>query len=608
MSYFESVTRDGPGRIGVLKSGSFKLETPCLLDIEADVLDLGSSWVSNGFLNNQDSIENPDIVVPLSKRCPPSVDMDFAEYLGEENYRLVDEFDEESFDSLVMPVVGGGRYKNHRERFGYQFSEYHSVLLDMVGDLYIPHELLDVVLSVKKGVGFDTAVYAPAIATPPLIPIMVYMGVDLFDSYRALECSMDDVFFTTSGSQRLEQLSETPCQCNVCLEHDIDSINEMSGDIRQNNIYQHNIAMLKGELKSTRNAIQRGLLREYVEQRVKSKPNLTALLRKLDFDYPDFLMKQTASYRRYRLYANNYESLERPEIKRFIKRVKNRYSPPGSDVAVILPCSAKKPYSKSKSHAIYRRGTKGRGDEVILTSPLGLVPRELEVVYPAQHYDLPVTGVWSEDEKKLIRNCFKHYFSLHQYEKIVVHLEGEMAELCKEVLDPLCKTELTTPNRDPRSSESIKNLDKALNGYPKRTNRFRDMVKSITDYQFRLGLGNRLLEGAEVKGSFPKLRVIGSDGTQYATLVPQYGMIALTIEGVKKVEPTDYFIEIGDFYPKGSLLAPGVINAGNLIRPNDEVWFKGSKAIGVGRAEMSGQEMINSERGIAVKIRHVEEL
>ena len=34
----------------------------------------------------------------------------------------------------------------------------------------------------------------------------------------------------------------------------------------------------------------------------------------------------------------------------------------------------------------------------MVTSPLGLVPRDLEEVWPAGHYDIPVTGDWTRDE------------------------------------------------------------------------------------------------------------------------------------------------------------------------------------------------------------------
>ncbi len=60
--------------------------------------------------------------------------------------------------------------------------------------------------------------------------------------------------------------------------------------------------------------------------------------------------------------------------------------------------------------------------------------------------------------------------------------------------------------------------------------------------------------------------------------------------------------------PRGSILAPGVVNADPQIRVNDEVVFCGDKAFGVGRAKMSGWEMVQSRKGVAVQVREVEEV
>jgi len=84
------------------------------------------------------------------------------------------------------------------------------------------------------------------------------------------------------------------------------------------------------------------------------------------------------------------------------------------------------------------------------------------------------------------------------------------------------------------------------------------------------------------------------------------GMIALSLAGAKRLEPLGkYIVKIGDFLPKGSLLAPGVLDADEQIRPGDEVIVVGEKAFGIGRAKMSGWEMKASRRGVAVEIRHI---
>jgi len=48
-----------------------------------------------------------------------------------------------------------------------------------------------------------------------------------------------------------------------------------------------------------------------------------------------------------------------------------------------------------------------------------------------------------------------------------------------------------------------------------------------------------------------------------------------------------------------------VVDADEEIRPGDEVIVEGEQAFGIGRAKMSGWEMIQSRRGVAVEIRHI---
>jgi len=92
-----------------------------------------------------------------------------------------------------------------------------------------------------------------------------------------------------------------------------------------------------------------------------------------------------------------------------------------------------------------------------------------------------------------------------------------------------------------------------------------------------------------------------------AAITPN-GTLALSIAGAKRLEPLGhYVVKIGDFLPKGSLLAPGVIDADEQIRPGDEMIIMGEKAFGVGRAKMSGWEMMESRRGVAAELRHIKE-
>ena len=180
-------------------------------------------------------------------------------------------------------------------------------------------------------------------------------------------------------------------------------------------ILNHNYYALNTEIKHVRNAISKEELRNLVEKRINTEPNLAAILRNLDKKHYSFLEKRTAISSKSKIIATSNESLFRPEIRRFQERVINYYKKPKSTkILLLLPCSAKKPYSFSKSHKLFREKLLSTKNpfivhELIITSPMGIVPRELELVYPAASYDIPVTGIWDEVEKKMITEMLSKY-------------------------------------------------------------------------------------------------------------------------------------------------------------------------------------------------------
>jgi archaeosine synthase len=390
---------------------------------------------------------------------------------------------------------------------------------------------------------------------------------------------------------------------------------------------EHNTLLLEKEVKKVKEYIRSGTLREYVELRVRAAPFLTAVLRMLDFNEADFFERRTPVARNRCMMINTMESLKRIEVKRFANRVRERYEPPARRILLLLPCSARKPYSLSLSHLEFIEAInryRGWIHELILTSPLGVVPRELEVVYPAAFYDIPVTGYWDAEEQACVSSCLCAYLerNVGKYEQIVAHLSGPYKELCSRVAKELnidvvytCEEgeEVTSPKALNRLKERIAALcgdEERKSGFEQRLNIF----KAMADYQFGIGVGSELVsrkEGERIKitGKFPAYK-LSLDGDVLARVVPEYGLLALTVKGARRIEHflASYTVHIGDFLPKGSILAPGVVNASEHIRVNDEVIFSGSKAFGVGRARMGGWEMVKSRKGVAVDVREVAEI
>ncbi len=83
--------------------------------------------------------------------------------------------------------------------------------------------------------------------------------------------------------------------------------------------------------------------------------------------------------------------LEHPDLKRANDWVLHSYTPPKKDLCIFLPCSRTKPYHKSPSHRVYmeviHRVITPDRVHIVTFGTCGVVPRELEEVYPFAHYD-----------------------------------------------------------------------------------------------------------------------------------------------------------------------------------------------------------------------------
>jgi archaeosine synthase len=196
----------------------------------------------------------------------------------------------------------------------------------------------------------------------------------------------------------------------------------------------------------------------------------------------------------------------------------------------------------------------------------------------------------------------------------VAHVEGAYREICESVAEKLGIEMIFTSCGNVTAQESLSALGDTIQELCTGRTRTPDFIKkeimrAIADYQFGSGAGKILIpDNSAIKATYPKYQVF-IDKKQVATLVPQYGTLALTIEGTELLRMREkYIVKIDDFVPKGSILAPGVVVADPHIRSNDEVIVSGNKAFCVGRALMSGKEMQESTRGIAVDLRHVKKI
>ena len=597
--YFEVHERDGAARLGELRLAD-PVTTPALAD--PFVEDAGSLWADDHEVPDGD--ERSLTILP-HRSFPAGTRAEVRESFAVDH-------PEGAFPSAAVVDSEGAR----------DVGADAYVLADAQGFVGHGEAFRDAILSAKRSLPADTALLLSGVATPRNVATLAAAGVDLVDGTLARTKGTEGKYLTTDAEHFLEDLTELPCACPACATP--------RSEFSRADCADHNVNALEAELRRVRERIRAGRLRDYLEGQARHDGWLTAALREFD-DQWGYAEERTPVLRDAAITAASAETLDRVEIRRFADRVTSRYRNRFTDQPLVLvPCSATKPYSDSQSHRQFHDAIKWRGHTVSMTSPIGVVPQELETTYPAQHYDAVVTGDWSEDEIGFVAEVLRRYLTRNEYSRVIAHVPADgYREICERVeRDPAIDVPFEYTCVDhPTTDESLGELNAALHGEPAYSKRDREhnTVKAIADYLLGDGAGDDLFGAADddvsirTTGRYPKLQVWGDDpdagrdgepGEQLATMVPQYGTLSFTLAGARRWVASDAptkRVEIDGFVPHGSVLAPGVVDADDEIRIGDEVVIEGPAAFAVGRAEMSGPEMVDSTRGVASEVRHVDE-
>ncbi|RLG71164.1 MAG: hypothetical protein DRO11_04970, partial [Methanobacteriota archaeon] len=259
-------------------------------------------------------------------------------------------------------------------------------------------------------------------------------------------------------------------------------------------------------------------------------------------------------------------------------------------------------------------GEKKHGlNRVVVTSPLGVVPMELERVFPAAHYETPATGYWSVEEKRVVKTLLNHYLEGYTPQNIVIHLPPEQSEIVEPVLDNSNLDVHHTCENNPLSEKSKKRLLELLSSLRDSLPRVSPKTclvvsaQKVADYQFGVGAGNKLFNHKTVVRGVKNPVIIDSvTGTQIAAMDLETGFLSLTLMGAEKLYPwPNYWVRI-NFKPRtNTVFSVGVEEADPGIRPGDEVLvLYRDKLVGVGKAVLRGEDMALAERGVAVNLRH----
>ncbi|MBU7018777.1 MAG: DUF5591 domain-containing protein [Theionarchaea archaeon] len=322
--------------------------------------------------------------------------------------------------------------------------------------------------------------------------------------------------------------------------------------------------------------------KEYLEKECNSTVKTKKLLKLLYREFSSENEVYTAFKRRREFYISN-DSLYRPEVGQFRKKIRERYNPP-SRIFVLLPCSAKKPYSQSQSHRLFKTAIPRNAHitELILTSPLGVVPRELEDYV---NYDIPVTGHWSYEEIKEAAFLLQNVIEKVKDPVIYAHLPKEYMKICEMLPFDMINTVIDHP----LSEKSLGNLSSTLTSFGKKPF-LEQKMRAVSQFLFNEDV---FPEKIRIKGK--RTKTIQSD----KPLAHYDTDLTLTYAGANLL--TSYTVNI-DFDLKGDVFCPGVLSADPSIRPGEQVVIKRDHAVGIGRAVIPGF-LMTEMKGMAVKVK-----
>ena len=433
------------------------------------------------------------------------------------------------------------------------------VLTDALQLANRPGRLVEAILVVKKR--FPGALlWAPGIGGPDNCAVLSWFGVDLFDTTRTKQAEAHGAVLTWNGPR-----------------------NAIEGESANSH--------WRSALAEVRSAIMSNSLRELAQSQSLNSPRLVEHMRNHDklISSSEGILSQIVS-KDSALRVHSVESHDDPIILDWVDYITNEYqSPEGlDDVLILLPCSARKPYSSSRSHKAFRNAMKhNAGHEVMVTSPLGLVPRDLEEVWPAGHYDIPVTGDWTLDEINRVTKMIDALIAKNQYRVIINH-SGFDYHCGVPIID-------TRQSASATNHESLQRLEKAVAENMEAKKRSGEKInldnfRSVSRFHH---LNSEWLNGVQVRGRFPRWKIL-KDGEQIAMWAPERGGFSIAKLGVAILDECNSLKRIA---LKENIQWRGDVNLANLesydstIRAGEDILvMQGEQCVGSARASAPAWE------------------
>ena len=631
---FELLHREGLARIGALRTQHGVIETPTVLPVinpNLNVIDLSSlrrmglqGVITNSYIirrsenlretalrdgvhaligfdgpvmtdsgtfqsyvygdfeyDNRSQVEfqrdiGSDIATIVDVFSTPEDPYERARYAVMETHRRFLEVRSESL--MLAAPVQGSVYPDLRHRAAVLMNSARPEYIAIGGvvpllESYRYGTLISIIASVKKSVSPSLPVHLFGAGHPMFIPLAVLLGVDLFDSSSYIKYARDDRLLFQDGTRDLSRVYDLPFWSPLCGKYTADELRTLDPQERVGLLAQHNLSAIFYELSEIKERIREQSLWNYVEMRARAHPSLMEAFRRIR-RMKFFLPAYGQSLRHPFLYFGP-ESRAHPIVRAIRSFTRTILSEKRVESLVVpLDVIDLVDPKRSKLRSLYEDYNLN-----LLISWNGIpVPAELYMTYPV------LQSIGTDKSKSLDREQIRYVSQLTH----------------SEVYEYPFDLEKVAHLRSP----TWRNFDV-------------EAVRLIARYQFGLDRSERFIpDNAAVRVSRKtgRIRTVQIGDEIIATLRPADGLLTLTMsgalrlfrhlpEGRKSVSVSE---ESSIFNRQGrNVFSRFVTYADPHIVPGDEVIVThGGEPVAVGRATLTGIEMVHFNRGVAVLVNH----
>lgn len=476
-------------------------------------------------------------------------------------------------------------------------------LADIFDNLSNFRNILKIISEIKRELDNNLIIMASGRITPKIYPVLVYLGIDLIDSSYLLYLSAENFYDTIEYLLPIYKMKYLPCSCVVCKGNLKNLIDNRFSPEKFDLLCLHNLITASNYMNKIKQYLTFEDYRGFVEKSSFDDTNVISILKILDKEYFNLIRYETPiSQKNKKIRCFGPSSYYRPDFQEFRERTIENFEPnPWTTLIILLPCSAQKPYSQSSSHRKFQNVIKKFPEfpnfqEFIITSPLGVVPRQLEDIYPVNSYDISVTGDWDNEEINITAGMLIKM--LEKYDKkvpVVCYLKEDYHDIVKIASTKLDhKIIITDIHGKTTSDDSLRSLKKVIEEFKDfYTNKsqfegdeyisksWNQKFTKILDYQFGTGSGRKIISnGVKLlrNRTHNQIKLIDlKTKEKIGVFNSSSGQINLTITSLNKLiqSPSTFnrnsIVFNGDAINGNTLFRAGVVDYSNDLIPNNSV-------------------------------------